>query len=282
MEQKDLIQKKDWDFLIILDACRYDYFEKVYDQYLKGDLKKVNSVGSDTPDWLTGTFKDGEAYKDVIYISANPFVNSKGVEFVEDFDASQLFYKVFNVWEWKFNFNYMTVLPEVLGKASRLAKARYPNNPQIVHFMQPHWPYLGKDPLDEAFPGPLTQAWEEEKNKNIFDRIGGAFENFAKSLLGELRVRRIKDALNLRRPDPEELFAWKYGVDTLREAYEENLHLVLEEVVKFVDRVPGEIVVTADHGEFLGEDNLFSHQSWSDSPILREIPWLRVEGKKDK
>ncbi len=280
MEQKNLIQKKDWDCLIILDACRYDYFEKVYDKYLKGDLKKVKSVGSDTPTWLVRNFNESQNYKDVIYVSANPFVNSKGVEFVENFNASEIFYKIFNVWEWKFNFNYMTVLPEVMGKAARLAKARHPKNRLIVHFMQPHWPYLGKDPFDEAFPGPLTQAWEEEKNKTFLDEIGDALEGFAKSVFGELRVRRFKDALNMRRPEPEELFAQKYGEDTLREAYEENLHLVLDEVVKFVERVPGEMVVTADHGEFLGEDGLYSHQSWSDSPILREVPWLRVDGKK--
>lgn len=277
MKQKNLIQEKDWDCLVILDACRYDYFEKVYDQYLNGELRKVNSVGSDTPTWLVETFDNRQSYEDVVYVSANPFVNSQGVEFVEDFDASKIFYKIFDVWDWKFNFEYMTVLPEVMGKAARLAKAKYPDNPLIVHFMQPHWPYVGRDPFDEAFPGPLTQAWEEEKNKTIFGKMCDVLEDFARSVFGDLRVRRFKDFFNLRRLEPEELFARKYGVDFLRKSYEENLHLVLEEVVKLVERVPGDIVVTADHGEFLGEDGLYSHQPWSDSPILREVPWFRVE-----
>lgn len=277
MKQKNLIKGKDWDCLVLLDACRYDYFEKVYQDYLSGELKKVTSIASDTPGWLLGTFKDSENYKDTVYVSANPFINSKGVEFVENFRASDLFYKVFDVWDWKFNFNYMTILPEDMGKATRLAKARYPSKKIIAHFMQPHWPYVTKEPFQEAFPGPLARAWEAEKNKSIIDEMGGVFEKIAEKLLGNLRVRKMKDSLNLRNPEPEELFARKYGVDFLREAYEENLCLVLEEVKKTIERIPGDVVVTSDHGEFLGENGLYSHQSWSDSPILRKIPWLEVD-----
>lgn len=275
LKQKDLIEGEDWDCLVILDACRYDYFEKVYGDYLDGDLQKVRSIASDTPDWLTGTFKD-ENYNNVVYVSANPFINSKDVEFVEGFNGSEIFYKVFDAWDWKFNLNYMTVLPENMGKATRLAKAKYPDKRIITHFMQPHWPYVTREPFQEAFPGPLTQAWEEEKNKGPLDRVGDFFEKLGETILGELRMRRIKDSLNLRRPDPEELMAQKYGNDFLHEAYEENLRSALGEVVKITERIPGQVMVTSDHGEFLGEDGIYSHHSWSDSPILREVPWLEV------
>lgn len=277
LKQKNLIRKEDWDCLIILDACRYDYFEKVYQDYLSGDLLKVSSVGSDTPGWLEGTFKNGVEPLDAIYLSANPFVNSKGVQFVEEFDATEYFYKVFDVWDWKFNFEYMTVLPENMGKATRLVRAKYPDKPLISHFMQPHWPYLSVEPFKEAFPGPLTRAWEEEENKNVFDRIGGVLEDLSNVTLGNLRTRRIKDKLGVRVPEPEELFAEKHGVEKLREAYEENLRLALKEVAKVVERLPGKVAITADHGEFLGERGLYSHLSWSDDPILREVPWLNAE-----
>ena len=84
-----------WKYLIILDACRYDYFEKVYRDYLEeGVLERVFSPASGTLQWLTLTFRG--YYRDIVYVSANPYVNSK-ME-VEDwhgttkFDARKHFY----------------------------------------------------------------------------------------------------------------------------------------------------------------------------------------------
>ena len=69
------IMDEDWDVIIILDACRYDYFKKTYPKFLKGKLKKVQSIASNTPGWLKKTFKD--IYKNIVYVSANPHINSK-------------------------------------------------------------------------------------------------------------------------------------------------------------------------------------------------------------
>lgn len=281
MKQVDLIREEDWDCLIVLDACRYDYFEKVYDDYFAGELHRVESVGSDTPSWLSGTFGDAECFEDVVYVSANPFINSDGVEFVDGFNGSEVFDKVIDVWDWKFNFNYMTVTPRVTSKAARLARIKYPESPMIIHFMQPHWPYLSRDRLEEAYPNPFSEAAVEE-NKNGFWEIEDSLENFLKSFVGEFRVRRIKDSLSLERPEPEKMFAQKFGVEDLRKAYEENLRLALRNVFKFVDRVPGDMVITSDHGDFLGENGLYSHLPWSDSPILRAVPWFKIKDCKER
>ena len=49
-KQTDIL-KEDWDFLIILDACRYDYFKGGYNKYIKeGNLKKAVSPGIHTMD----------------------------------------------------------------------------------------------------------------------------------------------------------------------------------------------------------------------------------------
>ena len=34
------VTKEDWDYLIILDACRYDDFEELHSKYLEGELEK--------------------------------------------------------------------------------------------------------------------------------------------------------------------------------------------------------------------------------------------------
>ncbi|ELY63814.1 hypothetical protein C492_06831, partial [Natronococcus jeotgali DSM 18795] len=38
--------ESEWDYCLVLDACRYDVFEDVYDDYLEGDLEKRRSPGS--------------------------------------------------------------------------------------------------------------------------------------------------------------------------------------------------------------------------------------------
>ena len=43
---------EEWDTLIVLDACRYDFFEKVYRDYLSGTLEKRVSPGSCTEESL--------------------------------------------------------------------------------------------------------------------------------------------------------------------------------------------------------------------------------------
>lgn len=66
--------------------------------------------------------------------------------------------------------------------------------------------------------------------------------------------------------------------EELRKAYTINLKLGLEFVQKIVQRSPAQrIVVTADHGELLGEDGKFGHNGHQNHPILRTVPWFEVE-----
>ncbi|MBN1796133.1 MAG: hypothetical protein JW804_05620, partial [Sedimentisphaerales bacterium] len=72
-----------WDYLIVLDACRYDYFERLYRDYLQGGVlsKKVSS-GTNTPEWLKMNFKKRT---DIIYITGNPKITS--TKKVDGFEA---------------------------------------------------------------------------------------------------------------------------------------------------------------------------------------------------
>lgn len=54
------------DHLIILDACRYDYFSALWRNYFNGELEKRVSPGSDTLEWCLKSFKG--YYPDVIYL----------------------------------------------------------------------------------------------------------------------------------------------------------------------------------------------------------------------
>lgn len=65
----------DWDYLVVLDACRYDYFALIYERFFEGVLEKRISRGVDTPSWCKATFT--RYYDDIIYVSGNPFINSQ-------------------------------------------------------------------------------------------------------------------------------------------------------------------------------------------------------------
>ena len=62
----------EWKNLIILDACRYDTFEKI--NFIRGDLKKIKSLGSCTGDWRDNTFTNRYIHT-MDYYSANPFLS---------------------------------------------------------------------------------------------------------------------------------------------------------------------------------------------------------------
>ena len=55
------LMERDWNTLIILDACRYDVFKDVNN--IPARLTKIKSVGSCTSDWIRNTFK--HIYSDV-------------------------------------------------------------------------------------------------------------------------------------------------------------------------------------------------------------------------
>ena len=69
------ITEERWDYLVVLDACGYDYFSRLYGGYLRGELTRVVSQGSFTVEWFKKSSPD--RYDDVVYISSNPYINSK-------------------------------------------------------------------------------------------------------------------------------------------------------------------------------------------------------------
>ncbi|KXB01998.1 hypothetical protein AKJ44_01685 [candidate division MSBL1 archaeon SCGC-AAA261F17] len=271
-----MIHERDWDCLVILDACPYDYFEKVYEDYSDGKLQKVISAGYSTLGWLKETFGDSK-HSGIIYVSGTAYVNSRGLEVIEGFIGVNHFYKVIDVWDHGWSEELETVLPERMSKATRLARAKYPSKRLISHFNQPHYPHLSIGSIREitensAFiPAKKGIVWE----RSLVDKVRGFAGTASEEILGAALTCRVRDILNLRRSKPCELIAREYGDRTLYEAYENNLRAALAEVKKLAERLPGKTVVTSDHGELLGEDGLYGH-GWR-HPLLREVPWLEVE-----
>lgn len=75
---------------------------------------------------------------------------------------------------------------------------------------------------------------------------------------------------------------YKEGMKGLRNAYTENLEVVLESVAELLENASGRILITADHGEYLGEYRRYSHGLVPRRPPIVEVPWLLIEKEKSK
>ena len=130
LNQLDYIHGINWNYLIILDACRYDYFV----EYWEGETEplEVYSPASTTYKWLEVTFPN--FYNFTVY-SSNPFINSFGVGW--SYKAKDHFKKIVDLWKTDWDEKYGTVLPENVVSKTKNASPR-----SIIWFLQPHFPYI--------------------------------------------------------------------------------------------------------------------------------------------
>lgn len=269
-----------WDILIVLDACRYDYFAAAFGKYFGGKLEKRTSPGSTTLEWCEKSFINH--YPDTLYISGNPYIGSKTQ--YNSFAAKDHFAEVLDIWNKGWNHKLGTVLPEDLNRATLSSIDKSPELRCIVHYMQPHEPYISKQFAANGFPAPFTigpLSGLQGGNTKI-----ERFVNILSFLLIKSKIYsnpwKLREKLRLPPANPMDATRRKYGVDGLREAYRQNLEIVLKYVARLCDEIltkypTRRIVITADHGDFLGEDGKYSHvRGWTDL-LLTEIPWFEVE-----
>lgn len=240
----------DWDNLVILDACRYDTFADL--STLDGDLEWRLSPASATMYWLMNLV-EGQMFHDTVYVSANPRIS----RYDENFHA------VDHVWDWGWDDDLKITPPEPVVEATLQAYHEYPNKRVVVHFMQPHQPYIG-----------------EFGRNNIDNRTG------------EQRGR--ERALGKDVNDDE----WTNGLDEFKRgnvsseqmlrAYRENLEFVLPHVQTLLDEFEEKTVVSSDHGEMFADRGwpyprrVYGHPGRVPAFDLRQVPWLTVEGDRRK
>jgi len=231
------ITKEKWDYIIILDACRYDYFKKV--NKIKGKLFKKISKGSSTIEWLNNTFIGH--YENIIYISANPYISI--TEF-NGFCGSKHFYKVDCVWNYGWDKNIETVHPKEVIKATLRNYKRYPDKKLIIHFLQPHSPYIGDIKIT---------------SKN--------FQNSLKNNKKEEGIHVIQTLVK----------EGKISINKIKRAYVCNLRLVLDHIRKLIEVFDGRIIITSDHGECFGEWFVYHHPKKLYLKNLIEVPYFIID-----
>jgi hypothetical protein len=128
---------EDWDYLIILDACRYDAFEEV--NWLEGNLQKKVSKAPGTPEWLRKNFT--EYYGDIVYFSGSGFVSPD--KSYGGFDSSEHFYHVEPLYLKDEFMEDGAPRPEDITDYVIENDDEHPNKRKIIHYCQPHDPFIG-------------------------------------------------------------------------------------------------------------------------------------------
>jgi hypothetical protein len=239
------VMSEDWDNLLILDACRYDFFEET--NWLDGELQPVVSPGHRSWEFMEASFL-GQELHDTVYVTANPHA----VKIPDGtFHAKRV---LLNRWDEEVG----VVQPAEVVAAAVEAHEEFPNKQLIVHFMQPHRPHLG----------PTAEAYRERVDlKGLDKHIGHTDETHERSGL----------------PFGEALKSGAISFEETRQAYRETLEIALNHVEDLLDRLDGKSVVTADHGQLLGERVLplrarqFGHPYHLYTPSLRVVPWFDIE-----
>lgn len=223
------IINEDWDNLIILDACRYDLFTEVTG--VKSNY--IISRGSATVEFLRENFANRK-FDNIVYITANPFVN---------IHCQNSFYKIISVWNYDWDEKIGTVLPERMVQYALRAEEEYPDKRLIIHFIQPHNPYI-KDP-EIARPS----------NKNV----GETPSPWEEVIKGNLSLERVYDA------------------------YRRNLEAVVPHAFELAKILKGKTVITSDHGEAFNEwafpfpIRILAHPDNVHIKSLIKVPWLVFE-----
>lgn len=234
----------DWDNLVILDGCRYDLFREMVDP---PRLRPVTSGGSESWEFMRAYFQ-GRTFHDTVYVTSNPHVGwlDRGT-----------FHAVVSLLEDGWDEEAATVRPETMTERALEVFETYGDKRLVVHYMQPHFPFLGPTGEDIDIP-PSQSVGDSDETMNTYNPW--------------YRVR-----LN--------------GVprSELVNAYRENFDVAWPHVLDLLDGLDGKTVVTADHGNLIGETLFpvpvpgYGHPRGLHHPGLRRVPWVTYpsEARRD-
>lgn len=231
--------ESDWDNLLILDGCRYDLFDEVCE--CDGQLFRRVSGASESSEFIERQFLNRELH-DIVYITANPYsyIIPDGV-----------FHAVISLLETAWDEDLGTVRPDEAAEVAREVSNKFPNKRYIVHFMQPHFPFIGETGLKFS-QGKITSTDQETDDQTP-------------QIWKQLQYRESG-------VDP----------DTVWNAYRENLELVLPVAIELAEYLGGKSVLTSDHGNLIGDRMWpvplrgYGHPRGLYLSKLVEVPWFET------
>lgn len=229
-------------WVVVLDGGRFDLFYDLVGEYFDGDLRIAWNGGVGyTGDWFDRTLS-GE-YPDLGCFSWSPVRNFSGLEY----DAR----------------DHFGVVPEIQSERSAEQKLR-------------DLGYL--DAPDRGGENPTAES-TREVNQSVgehFDDIDGGVIRYIKPhppltgletmTTGKGKEERVRRAIENGDLTTHELTA--AYVETYREGF--------EAAQRIVGTLPGDVVITADHGTCLTCGQYFHGRNFEKHDHLVNIPWFEV------
>lgn len=240
---KTNVFEKNWDVLIVLDACRPDLLAEVSEDFrwLPESIPTIYSVGSSSCEWMEATFGEASEHdlRQTTLVTGN--VHS------ERCLNSTVIGSIYEVWKSHWDEEIGTVRPRpITDHGIHVARSESPER-LILHYMQPHFPSLTAPRLGPGFA--------EEDGDWVWD--GTSVWN------------------QVRKGDLEFEDVW--------EAYRGNLRTVLDDVEILLSNVDAEtIMITADHANAIGEWGFYDHPGGHHLPFLLEVPWVETTAEDER
>lgn len=246
------VYDRDWDLLVVLDACRPDALHAVADEYpFLERIETVWSRGSMSEEWLAKTFTTPhlEAVERTAMITSNRYIEPvlSNRTFPRSTGWAPFGWPDWNVvtaddfahldpvWRYARSERLKQVPPRVLTDHAITLLRRREFERTIVHHLQPHHPFI---------------------------------------------ARAVRENDSVTTEEAEVMAALRDGRLSRREAwrrYLDNLRLVLDETALLLDNVDAQTVaITADHGELFGRYGLYGHPCGVPIPSLRRVPWVET------
>lgn len=234
---------REWDLAIVLDACRYDLGVEA--------ARRRDWLPEPERVWSAGAHS--AEWMQRTFESA-PADVLRGTVYVSGnqytatvLDGTEL-EECDEVWRYGWDEDRQCVPPRPVTDRTISAIRRGHGERYVAHYMQPHLPPL--DPSDE-YDGSLG-----------FDPSEGWFGGnpWKRTEAGEV--------------DPE----------TIRAAYWGNMEGVLDDVELLLENADvDDVVITADHGNYLGEGGNWGHRSRNQfSDAVRAVPWWEVSAADER
>lgn len=233
----------EWDLLVIIDGCDIEWTREVVSEqslFDEDDLDSIVSVGSGSDDWHENTFEQTPPHvlEDTAFITGNPFVEAHkppSLGFLE------------NVKEWGWEESLGAVPAHNITDAAIDAGRTTNFERYVVHYMQPHAPFIERTDPDDRRSVELAYPAKDCR------------EPWYQVMRGDL------------------------SSDRLRQLYIDNLRYVLQEVDLLCRNFAAErAVLSADHGNGVGDDGLYGHPARVPIKKLRQVPWISLTASNEE
>lgn len=242
------IYSAEWDICIVLDSARYDMLrDALTERATAAQTDAVWSRGSITTEWLSQTFRSPyeQAIADTTLVTASPHSQT-----------------VFGDGDWLTNSGSVGV--------------PYPANPAV-----------GLDAFDGVHElwrshagehGAVGPATMRDATIEAHQQAGGRVvahwlqphEPFiapdAEIVGGGPTETNVWDGLNSGRYEAEEVW----------QSYRATLDWGLDYVFDVLESVDADVLITADHGNAMGELGVYGHPFGWLQPAVRRVPWLET------